>query len=158
MATTQAMTLAGNLQHEAAPKKEGEPQVIIPSPLVLTREQELRMLGDEVWGTGTENHYQQGYVFSRIEDAQAKLNLKADYTVESASADPSKIMVLHRRKAGQDVYYIANQSDKAQDISLSFRVAGKQPELWQAEDGSITDAPVWRTRTRRSPSSTPSRC
>lgn len=44
MATTQAMTLAGNLQHEAAPKKEGEPQVIIPSPLVLTREQELRML------------------------------------------------------------------------------------------------------------------
>ena len=112
-------------------------------------EETLRKLGDEVWGTGTENHYQQGYVFSRIEDAQAKLNLKADYTVESASADPSKIMVLHRRKAGQDVYYIANQSDKAQDISLSFRVAGKQPELWQAEDGSITDAPVWRTTEDR---------
>ncbi|MCX6927958.1 MAG: glycosyl hydrolase, partial [Verrucomicrobia bacterium] len=112
-------------------------------------EETLRKLGDEVWGTGTENRYKQGYVFSRIEDAKAKLNLKPDYTVEKASADPAKIMVLHRRKSDVDVYYIANQSDKAQDISLSFRVAGKQPELWQAEDGTITDAPVWRATEGR---------
>jgi hypothetical protein len=58
-------------------------------------------------------------------------------------------MVLHRRKAEMDLYYIANQSDQAQDLSLSFRIAGKQPELWQAEDGSITDAPVWHEQDGR---------
>jgi hypothetical protein len=42
-----------------------------------------------------------------------------------------------------------NQSEKAQNLSLSFRVFGRQPELWQAEDGTITDAPVWREKARR---------
>jgi hypothetical protein len=112
-------------------------------------EETLRQLADEVWGTGTEHKYKQGNVFSRIEDAKAKLNLKPDYTIEKASADPAKIMVLHRRKAAVDVYYIANQSQKPQNISLSFRVSGKQPELWQAEDGTISDAPAWREKEGR---------
>jgi hypothetical protein len=83
-------------------------------------------------------------VFSRIEDAKAQLNLKPDYIIEKASADPSKVMILHRRKAEVDIYYVANQSEQAQAMSLSFRVSGRQPELWQAEDGAISDAPVWR--------------
>jgi hypothetical protein len=112
-------------------------------------EESLRQLGDEVWGSGTQNRYQSGYVFSKIEDAKAKLNIKPDYTIEKASAEAAKVMVLHRRNAEIDLYYVANQSGKAQDIALSFRIAGKQPELWQAEDGSITDAPVWREQDGR---------
>jgi hypothetical protein len=112
-------------------------------------EETLRQLGDEVWGSGTENRYKKGYVFAKVEDAKKKLNLKPDYTVEKASGEAAKVMVLHRRNAGLDIYYIANQSDKAQDLSLSFRIAGKQPELWQAEDGSTTDAPVWREQDGR---------
>ena len=112
-------------------------------------EEILRQLGDEVWGSGTENRYQKGYVFAKVEDAKKKLNLKPDYTVEKARGEAAKVMVLHRRNAGVDLYYIANQSDKAQDLSLSFRIAGQQPELWQAEDGSTTDAPVWREQDGR---------
>jgi hypothetical protein len=112
-------------------------------------EETLRQLGDEVWGTGTENRYKKGYVFSKIEDAKIKLNLQPDYIVEKASAEAAKVMVLHRRNAEIDLYYIANQSDQAQDLSLSFRIAGKQPELWQAEDGTITAAPVWREQNGR---------
>ena len=112
-------------------------------------EETLRQLGDEVWGTGTEHRYQKGYVFSKIEDAKKKLNLQPDYIVEKASAEAAKVMVLHRRNAEVDLYYIANQSDQAQDLSLSFRIAGKQPELWQAEDGTTTDAPVWREQDGR---------
>jgi hypothetical protein len=112
-------------------------------------EETLRQLGDEVWGSGTENRYQKGYVFAKVEDAKKKCKLQPDYTVEKASGEAAKVMVLHRRDAGLDLYYIANQSDKAQDLSLSFRIAGKQPELWQAEDGSTTDAPVWREQDGR---------
>jgi hypothetical protein len=112
-------------------------------------EETLRQLGDEVWGSGTENRYRKGYVFAKIEEARKKCNLKPDYTIEKASAEAAKVMVLHRRKADLDIYYVANQSDKAQDLSLSFRVAGKQPELWQAEDGTTTDAPVWHEQGGR---------
>ena len=109
----------------------------------------LRQLGDELWGSGTQSRYQKGYVFAKIEDAKKMLNLQPDYTIEQASAAAAKVMVLHRRNAGVDLYYVANQSDKAQDISLSFRIAGKQPELWQAEDGTTTDAPVWHEQDGR---------
>ncbi len=112
-------------------------------------EETLRQLGDEVWGSGTENRYQRGHVFSKIEDAKAMLNHKPDCIIEKASAEAAKVMVLHRRNAEIDLYYIANQSDQAQDLSLSFRIAGKQPELWQAEDGTITDAPVWHEQNGR---------
>ncbi len=112
-------------------------------------EETLRELGDEVWGSGSENSYQKGYVFSRVEDAKAMLGLKPDYTIEKASAEASKIMVLHRRKSGVDIYYLSNQSEEAQNLSLSFRVSGRQPELWQAEDGTITAAPVWREKAGR---------
>ena len=112
-------------------------------------EERLKKLGDEVWGNGKENKYKKGYIFSTIEDAKAKLNYQPDYTIESASDDASKIMVLHRQKSGADIYYITNQSKKAQNINLSLRVSGKQPELWQAEDASIIDAPVWREQAGR---------
>ena len=112
-------------------------------------EETLRRLGDEVWGPGAENRYKKGHVYSRIEGAKAKVNLRPDYIIEKASAEPAKLMVLHRRKSDLDIYYVANQSTQAQDISLSFRVSGKQPELWQAEDGTITDAPVWRENEGR---------
>jgi hypothetical protein len=112
-------------------------------------EETLRQLGDEVWGSGTENRYQKGYVFAKVEDAKKKCKLQPDYTVEKASAEAAKVMVLHRRNAEVDFYYVANQSGKAQDISLSLRIAGKQPELWQAEDGSTTDAPVWHEQDGR---------
>ncbi|MCX6930830.1 MAG: glycosyl hydrolase, partial [Verrucomicrobia bacterium] len=112
-------------------------------------EETLRKLGDEVWGSGSENRYQKGCVFSRVEDAKAKLGLKPDYTIEKASADASKVMVLHRRTSDVHIYYLSNQSEKAQNLSLSFRVSGRQPELWQAEDGTITDAPVWCEKAGR---------
>jgi len=112
-------------------------------------EETLRKLGDEVWGSGPENKYGKGQLFSAVVVAKKKLNITPDYTVEQASADAAKVMVLHRRAAKLDIYYIANQSEKAQALSLSFRVSGKQPELWQAEDGTIADAPVWREQAGR---------
>ncbi len=112
-------------------------------------EEVLRQLGDEVWGTGAANRYGQGQIFSTVAEASAKLGLQPDYLVQMASDRPAKIMVLHRRKLDLDIYYVSNQSDKPQNLSLSFRVSGKQPELWQAEDGSITDAPVWHDQGDR---------
>jgi len=109
----------------------------------------LRALGDEVWGAGDVNHYQRGYVFATIDAAKAKLNLKPDYEIREAGASATKVMVLHRRKSAVDIYYVANQAAKPRQLSLSFRMAGRQPELWQAEDGTIADAPVWREQAGR---------
>jgi hypothetical protein len=112
-------------------------------------EESLRKLADEVWRNGKENKYKKGYIFSSIEDARARLNYKPDYIIEKSSDDASKILVLHRQRSDMDIYYVTNQSRKAQIISLSFRISGKQPELWQAEDATICDAPVWHAQNGR---------
>ena len=44
----------------------------------------------------------------------------------------------HRRIGEADVYFVANGSAEDCDAVCSFRVAGKQPELWHPENGSIT--------------------
>ena len=75
-----------------------------------------------------------------------------DKAVEAALGGPDfnvvtpgikDIRILHRRDGAADIYYIGNLNSKKTDFSVSLRVSGKQPEIWQAEDGSITPAASW---------------
>jgi len=43
----------------------------------------------------------------------------------------------HRKMNNTDIYFISNQSDLTQETSLTFRVKGLQPELWNPINGSI---------------------
>ncbi len=43
-----------------------------------------------------------------------------------------------------DVYFICNQTDQSQSIDCAFRVAGKQPELWDPVTGEITSANAFK--------------
>lgn len=38
---------------------------------------------------------------------------------------------------GTEIYFISNQSNQIQEVSLTFRVEGLQPELWNPIDGSM---------------------
>lgn len=55
----------------------------------------------------------------------------------------------HRRAADTDIYFIANQKDSIQNVNLSFRVAGKEPELWDAVSGKIQKAAGWSIKNNR---------
>lgn len=53
------------------------------------------------------------------------------------------ITYTHRHAKGLDIYFIANQRDTVQDISVSLRVTGLIPELWNAVTGETRDAGQW---------------
>jgi len=105
-------------------------------------DEELEQLANEVWGNNTSNNYKKGSVFTRLEDAIRESGITPDFQVEKA-ASPTEIIIAHRRSADTDIYFVSNQSDTAQFIAVSFRISGRQPELWQAENGNISTAPVW---------------
>lgn len=109
---------------------------------------ELKAIGDEVWGNNTSNNYGKGQVFVNQDDVKRKFNLKPDFTVEKAEK-AEDIKINHRRTDGFDIYYVANMGKLSQGISVSFRIASKQPELWQAEDGSMRNAAVWNEKDGR---------
>jgi hypothetical protein len=109
---------------------------------------ELKKIAEEVWGSNNQNSFGNGFIFTKLEDAMAKAEIKPDFIVEKAtSAD--NIKIAHRTSSDADIYFIANLAESFQSFAVSFRISGKQPELWQAEDGSIFNAPVWEEKDGR---------
>lgn len=56
---------------------------------------------------------------------------------------------IHRRDGQSDIYFISNQGSREANVQAIFRVAGRQPELWNAVTGSIRDLPDWREEKGR---------
>ena len=47
---------------------------------------------------------------------------------------------IHRRSDGADIYFVANKQEHAASVRCTFRVCGKQPELWDALSGRMREA------------------
>lgn len=74
------------------------------------------------------------------------ISLPPDCTaMDSAGHLATGIAFTHRQSAGLDIYFISNQLNIPQALSLSLRIAGRVPELWDAVTGSITEAGNWKT-------------
>jgi len=105
---------------------------------------EVRAISDEVWGKGDgENAYGKGRMITggNILAALDKLALAPDCAVADSREAP--LLFIHRRIDSADVYFVANKEAKPRMVVCTFRVTGRQPELWDAEKGTISDAPIW---------------
>ena len=109
---------------------------------------ELKKIADEVWGRGIQSGFGKGFIFTKLEDAIEKVGITPDYIVEKSS-NPDVIKIAHRTSTEAEIYFVANLSENRENFAVSFRITGKQPELWQAENGSISDAPVWEEKDGR---------
>ncbi|MDE5750477.1 MAG: DNA-binding protein, partial [Duncaniella sp.] len=58
---------------------------------------------------------------------------------------PEEIAWCHRRNVseGIDLYFVSNQNESPRDITASFRISGRIPELWNPMDGSIDRNLTW---------------
>lgn len=54
-------------------------------------------------------------------------------------------MAFNRHRIGEaDVYFISNQEAEAREVTATFRVGGKQPEIWNPLTGETRDASDWK--------------
>ena len=53
---------------------------------------------------------------------------------------------LHRRSAEGEIYFLANRLARPEAFSATFRVSGRQPELWDPVTGSRRDLPEFTER------------
>lgn len=74
-----------------------------------------------------------------------EFNLERDIDFHGAE----DIAWTHRSENNIDIYFISNQINENRDLSISFRSAGRQPELWNPENGEITDIPKWKVDNNR---------
>ena len=76
----------------------------------------------------------------------APAGTRADF---SATGDGVSLKSIHRRGADADVFFVANLARTGGEAWCSFKVAGRQPEWWDAVTGTMRDLPQFEERDGR---------
>jgi hypothetical protein len=80
-----------------------------------------------------------------LEDVLSSLSIEPDMEADGAAP----LLFLHRHAVDADWYFVANHSDQSLQTQLTFRVAGRQPELWHPDSGVMEKAPVFSEKDQR---------
>jgi hypothetical protein len=112
-------------------------------------------LAEEVWGdldgvNRTRRGYGSGTVVwgQPLPSVLASMRVQPD--VEFTRPIDAEIAWIHRRTPDADIYYVTSSADRPVELDARFRVAGRQPEIWRPDAGTIERATytVDSTRTR----------
>jgi hypothetical protein len=96
---------------------------------------EWREQADRLWGQGRIRSGDVGQILTQARIAPAVL------PPSDAGKGFGDTLVWTRRVLEDgELYFVANTSDKPVDVDLSFRVAGKAPEIWRADTGKSIPA------------------
>ena len=100
-------------------------------------------LANEVWGNTSENSYGKGKMISGkpLAEVFKQLNVIPDLTTNTQ--DAKEIMYIHKKLDDMDIYFVFNQQNRALNRELLFRVAGKAPEIWNAENGVVAKPAIY---------------
>jgi len=109
---------------------------------------QVRRIGDEVWGdcdgkAVSVHAFGKGRVVwgQPLGDVLSGMGVGPDFT---CTAEPgAELLYIHRTAGDADIYFVSNQTPASQAVTCSFRVAGKQPELWRPDTGAIEQAAVF---------------
>jgi hypothetical protein len=110
----------------------------IDDPSLADDQAEFAKLSSELFGDGTGVHkVGKGAVYAgaSLLDVFTALNVKPDFDYSKGGND-SDIEFVHRKLESADIYFVDNRSDHDASIQATFRIAGKEPELWHAESGA----------------------
>ncbi|MEO8563322.1 MAG: glycosyl hydrolase [bacterium] len=101
----------------------------VETPSLSDDPAELRRIADALWGGETGS----GRVVATFAAAAAATRLAPDADFHGDST----MLFVHRTLRDGEIYFVANTTDHPAGGEVSFRVAGKAPELWRADDGTI---------------------
>jgi hypothetical protein len=146
--------------------------VIGPAPLTSpslqnhpAADQEVRRLAKEVWGAVDGKSTKQrslgkGQIIYglTLHEVFAQLGLVPDVALVNASNllcaaagagrlglyEKGGIVFKHRTTGDSDIYFLANTSNAAAEVTVALRQTGRQPWLWDAVNGTMREAVAFR--------------
>ena len=98
-------------------------------------------LSSRLWGAGLTDSQGQTHTIRDVNaaDVLREMHVVPDFQYTGLSAG-GEIDWIHHRSAGTDIYFVSSRWDPEEKISCTFRVSGKQPELWDPITGEIREA------------------
>jgi hypothetical protein len=107
----------------------------VDTPSLADDPAEFKRLADDIWGSGKGTHFfgkGRAIAGGSIADGLKLLNVEPDFERPRPDAD---VRFVHRSVRDGDVYYVDNRTDQPQTFTATFRVTGKEAELWHADTG-----------------------
>ena len=95
------------------------------SPSLKDDPKEFKKLVDEIW-------HNKNILAGSMEEALTALDVQKDVEITNAR---SEIRFRHRRMPNTEIYWLNNRSENPTSATVSFRVDGKAPELWNPQTG-----------------------
>jgi hypothetical protein len=94
-------------------------------------------LVEKLWAGGEVTQVGKGQVIAGrdVEKALGRIGAAPDFMV-TAAAEPD-VRFVHRKIADGDIYFVTRRGKQAGTLEARFRVTGKAPEIWRADDATI---------------------
>ena len=100
----------------------------------------IRTMAERIWSKGVMD--------CSPDNALSRLGIPPDF--KSTENDPAKGAVhIHRRNSYADWYFVALNNTDEKRFEASFRITGRQPEIWNPETGKKLDAASWYIKDGR---------
>lgn len=117
-------------------------------------DREIQRIAGEMWGPcDGENILENRYGLGRViwgKTARQVLtsdDIPADFAFTGAR-QPQAVRYIHRSSGEGEIYFVCNLGSATENVRASFRVAGKQPELWCPVSGKVTPACLYEMGSR----------
>lgn len=109
----------------------------------------VQKLADKLWGNCdgvaiTENNYGKGKIVwgKTPKEVLKNKNVAFDFDF-NGSVENTKLNFIHRTSDGSEIYFVTNTLDQEIFGDATFRVSGKQPQIWNPVTGTMNDALVF---------------
>jgi hypothetical protein len=101
-------------------------------------------------------HYGRGVIYCTTDSRSTltAIGVAPDFSYELTAPENTPearpaFEFVHRTLPDAEIYFVRNTQNRALQTTLSFRVHGREPELWNADDGNTTPALVYRESDKR---------
>ena len=114
----------------------------VGTPSLSDNQDEFRKIVSELWSDEKgENIVGKGKIFTgqALQDVLDELNIKPDFSYTKLS-DSTKLLYVHRILGSTDIYWVNNRSSRVENLEATFRVTGKEAEIWCPVTGKTEQA------------------
>ena len=112
------------------------------TPSLSDDSEEFKSIAGRLWAKKEgENHIGAGKVIgtNRIKEVLDQMKVSPDFSYTKPK-DDTKLLYVHRKVGDLDFFWVNNRNNRTETLDASFRVEGKQAEIWHPETGKIEQA------------------
>ncbi|MEJ6979717.1 glycosyl hydrolase [Pedobacter sp. P351] len=120
-----------------------------------SKDSEVQEIVQELYGnldgeSVTERSFGKGRIIwgKPLEEVLGELSISPDFSFTSENQDAA-IHYIHKTVGDIEFYFVSNHRRRKESIVCSFRLSGKQPEIWSSDNGSSYEAGIYETSDGR---------